>query len=51
MVVALVATAAEVDTCVSLLTAAAEKLAEGCLLALTACWSWLVKCYGGPINL
>ena len=41
--VALLATAAAVSACLSLLTAAAETVAKDCLLALVACWSWLVK--------
>ena len=43
MVVALVATVAAAAVCLSLLTAAAERVASGCLLALAACWSWLVR--------
>ena len=43
VIVALVATAAEVAACLSILTAAAESVVKGCLLALAACCSWLVK--------
>ena len=43
VVVALVGTATEVAACLRLLTAAAERVAKGCLLALAAYWSRLVK--------
>ena len=45
MVVAFVVvpTVASVAACLSLLTAAGERVASGRLKALAACWSWLVK--------